>query len=305
MNKHYTMRKLFVIIKIYIIIMDKCAPGKKYTEGTCFTLDNLKIMAEEYNRNHQDRINITDNKKQLLRELNKRFQKEYECNNDDQVCWVSSKLVKNIKDENIHYTFRPKGPSKQYEWLSTRDIEGVMKQYEHNNKDFVFLGAMPSDFDELPIYGTTELDFSKLEDNTPKIGAVINLDTHNQPGSHWVALYANLKKNTVYYFDSFAKRPQRRINMFIRRLLTHMYNKKNNTKFTVSEFMKKYHNSKDYDVRYNKIQHQFKNSECGVYSMNFIIRLLSGETFDNIVNNITNDDEMNSCRNTYFRNVDY
>jgi DNA polymerase/3'-5' exonuclease PolX len=57
------------------------------------------------------------------------------------------------------------------------------------------------------------------------------------------------------------------------------------SKFSVAEFMKKYHNSKDYDVRYNKIQHQFKNSECGVYSMNFIIRLLGGETFDEIVNN--------------------
>jgi hypothetical protein len=93
--------------------------------------------------------------------------------------------------------------------------------------------------------------------------------------------------------------------MFIRRLLTYMYNKKNNTKFPVEEFMRKYHNSKDYDVRYNKIQHQFKNSECGVYSMNFIIRLLGGETFDEIVNNITNDDKMNSCRNTYFRNANF
>ena len=25
-------------------------------------------------------------------------------------------------------------------------------------------------------------------------------------------------------------------------------------------------------------RHQFKNSECGVYSMNFIIRLLNGES---------------------------
>jgi len=241
--------------------MNKCAPGKKYTDGSCFTINNLKKIAEEYNEIHTDKINIINNKKQLLRDLNNKFQKEYECNNNDQVCWVSSKLVKNIKDTDVHYTFRPKGPTKQYEWLSTRDIESVLKQYEYNNKDFKFLGAMPSDFDELPIYGTTELEFRQLEQDTPKIAAVINLDTHNQSGSHWVAFYANLRT--------------------------------------------KYHNSKDYDVRYNKIQHQFKNSECGVYSMNFIIRLLGGETFDEITNNITNDDKMNSCRNIYFRNVNY
>ena len=285
--------------------MNKCAPGKKYTEGSCFTIDNLKKIAEEYNNNHTDKVTINNNKKYLLRELNNRFQRQYECNNDDQICWASSKLVKGIKDRDINYTFRPKGPTKQFEWLSTRDIDSVMKQYEYNNKDFKFLGAMPSDFDELPIYGTTDLDFSNLERSTPQIGAVINLDTHDQSGSHWVGFYANLKTNTIYYFDSFAKKPQKRINMFIRRLLCYMYNKKHNTSFNVPEFMKKYHSSRDYDVRYNKIQHQFKNSECGVYSMNFIIRLLGGETFDKIVNNITNDDKMNSCRKTYFRNYNF
>ena len=58
----------------------------------------------------------------------------------------------------------------------------------------------------------------------------------------------------------------------------------------------------NYDVRYNKIRHQFKNSECGVYSMNFIIRLLHGESFDNIVENVTKDKDMNTCRQVYFRN---
>lgn len=288
--------------------MNKCAPGKKFTEGTCFTLDSLKKIAEEYNKQNPDKISLTNitSKKQLLRELNPRFQKKYDC--DDQTCWLGSKIVKDINDRDIKYnTFRPKGPSKQFEWLSTNDIDSVMKQYEYKHKDFKFLGAMPSDFDELPIYGTTDLQFEELEKYTPKIGAVINLDTHDQSGSHWVAFYANLRTNTIYYFDSFAKKPQKRLNMFIRRLLTYMYNKNNqvsiNTSLNVRQFMNRYNKSNDYDVRYNKIQHQFKNSECGVYSMNFIIRLLGDETFDDIVNNITNDDKMNSCRNVYFRNV--
>jgi hypothetical protein len=36
--------------------------------------------------------------------------------------------------------------------------------------------------------------------------------------------------------------------------------------------------------------------------MNFIIRLVRGETFDEITNNITKDAEMNKCRDSYFRN---
>ena len=55
------------------------------------------------------------------------------------------------------------------------------------------------------------------------------------------------------------------------------------------------------NVNYNKVRHQFKNSECGVYSVNFILRILKGETFDYICNNITSDDQINECRKFYFR----
>ncbi len=296
-------------------LTDKCAPSKKYTEGSCFTFDNLLNIAEEYNKTSSDKINLGNikTKRELLRELTPRFQKKFGC--DEQTCWLKSKVIKEMDNFDIkHNTFRPVGPigpNKQYDWLSTRDIENVMKQYQLKYKDFKFLGAMPSDFDELPIYGTTELEFKELEQTTPKIGAVINLDTHEQSGSHWVGFFANLKTNTIYYFDSVGKKPQRRLNMFIRRLLTFMYNnthkadttnKRLHQRLNVEQFMKKYHTSDDFDVRYNKIQHQFKNSECGVYSMNFIIRILEGEKFDDIVNKITNDDKMNLNRNIYFRN---
>ena len=55
------------------------------------------------------------------------------------------------------------------------------------------------------------------------------------------------------------------------------------------------------DINYNKVRHQYKYSECGVYSINFILRLLKGESFDNICSNITTDAQINECRKTYFR----
>lgn len=282
--------------------MNKCAPGKKYSNGSCFTIDSLIKIAKHYNKKHTDKIDIIQDKKYLLKELTNRMKNKYNCN--DEVCWVDTKLVKSINDEDILYdTFRPNGPKKQYEWLSTTDIEKVMYQYESKYPEFKFLGALPYDFEELPYYGIQNIDFNTLQDSTFKIGAVINLDEHNMPGSHWVALFTDLKKNIVYYFDSFGKKPGKRINIFVRKILNHMYNIKYHTNISMTEFMNKFHSSNDYDVRYNKIQHQFKNSECGVYSMNFIIRLLAGETFDDIVNNITDDITMNNCRKTYFRNV--
>jgi hypothetical protein len=283
----------------------KCAPGKKFTEGTCFTLEDLKEIATNYNNRYSDKIQIDNlkTKRDFLRELIPKFKKQFEC--DDQICWLSKAPVKAAGDDIKNYTFRPNGPKKQFAWLSTEDIESVMKQYEKVHTDFKFLGAIPSDFDELPIYETTDLEFAELEKKTPKIGAIINLDTHNQPGSHWVALYANLKTNSIYYFDSFKKQPQNRVRKFITRLLGYMVTKKQDTKLDIKDFLDKYEKSNDYDIRYNQVQHQYKNSECGVYSLNFIIRLLEGETFDDIVNNITNDDKMNKYRETVFRNANF
>ena len=90
-----------------------------------------------------------------------------------------------------------------------------------------------------------------------------------------------------------------------------MYKKKYNKTLNINKILNNVKSNKkdqdiinlqNFDIRHNKIQHQFKNSECGVYSINFIIRLVGGETFDDITKNITNDDFMNGCRNTYFRN---
>ena len=43
------------------------------------------------------------------------------------------------------------------------------------------------------------------------------------------------------------------------------------------------------DIRYNQTRHQYKNSECGVYSVNFILRLLKGDSFDKITNSPVNE----------------
>jgi hypothetical protein len=284
---------------------DRCAPSKKYSEGSCFTFENLVEIANQFNNQHSNKIKIpsNNNKKLLLKELTSKMMNEYGCS--DQACWISTPVIKHIPNEDItKYTFRPTGPKKKYAWLTTSDINKVMEQYEIKYPNFLFLGALPNDFEELALYKMNEINYTELEKTHKNlIGAVINLDTHNQSGSHWVALYINLLDHHIYYFDSFADKPGYRITSFIKKALAHMSRKNNVKKFDIYNFMNKYQKSNNYDVRYNKIQHQFKNSECGVYSMNFIIRLLEGETFDDIVNNITTDEQMNSNRQVYFRNT--
>ena len=267
-----------------------CAPGKKYENNSCFTFNELMIIIDNYNILNKNKIKVDNNetKHSLLKKINNAMMSEYNCKNNDQMCWLKTKI---IKDKNmIKNTFRPSGPNKKYEWLSTIDINKVMKQYEKQYTDFKFFEAVPYDFAELPQLEVYNINFTNLQkNNINKIGMIINLDEHYMSGSHWVALYCVLNENKLYYFDSFGKPPGKKIKEFYKKILTYMKQQKGTSNI--------------YDIRYNKIQHQFKNSECGVYSMNFIIRLLNNESFDHIINNITKDDKMNDCRNAYFINV--
>jgi len=298
----------------------KCAPSKKYSDGSCFTIDSLKKIAANYNKKNTHKINLDLSKAELVTELEKRL--ENKCS--DQTCWLRLDIVKELDNEDIESnTFRPKGPSKKYEWLSTSHINDVIEQYQTIHNDFLFLGAVPLDFEDLPVLGISNLDFADLEKKgKTKIGLVINLDEHWKDGSHWVGLFTDLKANQIYYFDSLGKKPLKRTRKFVNRIAKYLYSKKYGEKLPINDILQKIKkiggkNDKNidsnphikklmdgkFDIRYNHIQHQFDNSECGVYSINFIIRLVSGESFDNVINNITKDEEMNANRKIYFRNV--
>jgi hypothetical protein len=315
----------------------KCAPSKKYIDGSCFTHEALIEIAKNYNnKNMKSKININLSKVNLVQELNTKLSNV--CS--EQTCWLKLDFIKKLNNEDIlNNTFRPIGPSEKYDWLSTTHINEVIDQYHQLHNDFLFLGAVPYDFASLPVLGINKLDFEELEkEGKHKIGMVINLDEHYKSGSHWVALYTNLKKNQIYFFDSVGKKPGIRIRKFISKITKYLYNKKYNEKLPVNHIinnLKKINylenNMNDntlsndqktqinkilesnryikkilkggFDLRYNHIQHQFKDSECGVYSINFIIRLVSGESFSSIINNITKDEDMNANRKVYFRNV--
>jgi hypothetical protein len=299
----------------------KCAPGVKYEGNSCISKENLKEIAKNFNKKSNINIDTNVSKEKLVSELDKNFNEKYKCK--DQLCWLNQNFVKRMKNDDLNkYTFKPVGPSKKFDWLSTTNINDVVDQYEKKYKNFVFLGAVPYDFQELRQLQVGEMDFNDLEngllndehnkgEKIDQFGMVINLDPHDKPGSHWVSLYANFDKNQIYFFDSFGKKPRKKIKKFINKIAKHMYKKKYNQELSVNKVLKnlkenKSHkqidNLKDFDIRYNNIQHQFENSECGVYSINFIVRLVGGETFDEITKNIKKDDFMNNCRKTYFRN---
>ena len=97
-----------------------------------------------------------------------------------------------------------------------------MKQYESKYSDLKFFGAVPNEFDDQAFLGIKNTNFNELlESGKKRIGYVFNLDEHWKSGSHWVAMYCDLDKNQIYYFDSYGKRPDKRIRTLAKRIGHH------------------------------------------------------------------------------------
>ena len=275
----------------------RCAPNVKFEDGSCYSLVVLMEMANAYNKTNNNKIKLYPSfetlnpkkyKKYLLREFKRRHNK---CHN--QQCWAEQSFIDNlnqkVQEEIRNHTFRPEGPDGKFEWLNTININEVMEQYEKKYPDFKFLGAVPIDFDDLPVLGLRDINFSQLlSEGKSKIGIIFNLDEHDKSGSHWVGLYSDIKKGTVYFFDSYGIRPEYRIRKFMRR---------------IAKYCQTGLGIKQPVCDHNKLRHQYEGSECGVYSINFIIRMLRGESFEDISKKRLPDETINKCRNTYFRNV--
>ena len=270
----------------------KCSPHNNDNNFSCFSKKSLLKICEAWNNYYEDKIiyNKKNNINTLWYKVNDKLKNS--CNNE--WCWIQQEFLKKINNDNLKDSFRPLMPKKWYsherEWLNTYDIENVMQQYEKKHKDFKFIGPVPIDFDYQPNPGQCivnelcNISVPKLiKKGIKKLGVIFNLDPHDKPGSHWVALYCDINRGGVYYFDSYGVEPPEEVDILMDRLASQGKSFNNNIK-----------------KQYNNIRHQYKNSECGVYSLNFIIKLLEGNNFKDVINNIVPDDVMLKNRNVFF-----
>lgn len=265
-----------------------CSPDKiSSNKYTCFTKDALVKISKSYNETYGKNINIENaSKRELWDNLRKELSNS--CNNE--WCWIDKDFVKKLKDDEISkFTFRPKMPSSwkrnKYTWLTTTDINEVMVQYEKKYTDFIFFGPVPADCPSSFVCELSNLDLKNMyANNISKIGIIFNLDKHNEPGSHWVGSFINIKTNKVYYYDSYGGIPPKLIKDFLINVADKIYELKGHV-----------------IVEYNSNRHQYGGSECGVYSMNFIVECLKNKTLQDIAKKPITDKSMNELRQYLYR----
>jgi hypothetical protein len=278
--------------------IDKCAPHISFDGQSCISLELLVKMADAYNESSSNKIKLypemnTLNPGKYKKYLLEQFESKLSNKCSDQKCWTEQSFIEKIhqdaKEDLEKYTFRPNGPGGRFEWLNTMNIDDVMEQYEKKYPEFKYLGTVPMDFDDLPSLGIKNLNLNNLiKESKTKLGIVFNLDNHDQPGSHWVAMFSDLKDGKIYYFDSVGIAPEPRVRKLMRR---------------IAKFCQTGMGIRKVDADYNRTRHQYKDSECGVYSMNFIHNMLEGKSFKDHNKSRISDDEINKYRNVYFSNV--
>jgi Ulp1 protease family, C-terminal catalytic domain len=101
-----------------------------------------------------------------------------------------------------------------------------------------------------------------IANNVRKIGVVFNLDTHNEEGSHWVSMFIDIDHGIIFYFDSLGDPIPPRIMKFVKRIVAE--GESIGTKMV-------------YHSNVPRI-HQRGNSECGMYSLYFIITMLTNSS---------------------------
>ena len=101
-----------------------------------------------------------------------------------------------------------------------------------------------------------------LKEGKTKIGITFNLDKHHQRGSHWVSLFVDLDDRFIFYYDSAGNDIPEEIDNLRKRLMKQSLELKKKMKL---KFYKNY-----------PVEHQYGNTECGMYSLFFIITMLTG-----------------------------
>lgn len=276
----------------------QCAPKPKdeLNNYSCYSEKDLIKMKDLWNARHRD-MEITDiEPRDIWNALKNKM--ENACHTE--ACWLKQKFMdNNLDNELMTYTFAPKSPDKWKEnhntWLNSTDIEKVMKQYEHTYKCFRFIGPTPIDFDT-HIYDDKcvweelcNFNLAKhMRDGINKFGIIFNTDPHTKGGAHWISLFINLKKKFIFFFDSNGMEMPKQIKVFCDRVMKQA--EELNIKLKLDENA--------------PFIHQEGNTECGMYSLYFIISLLRDtHNYSFFKNTKISDEAMEKMRDKYFNPV--
>ena len=270
----------------------QCSANTSEFKYTCYSSNSLHKLKKYWNIRHPDREIKTNDNKEIWKVLKHNMQNA--CKNE--ACWLKQLFIKNNLDQELlSHTFAPYSPKTwnvdPYTWLTSVDIDNVMQQYEKELHHFEFIGPSPIDFDKMKADGECvweelcHMNLKKLAEGIYKIGIVFNTDPHTESGEHWIALFIDIKKQYMMYFDSTGAKMPSEVGVLMRRLEKQFKEMGKKVKIYTNEGFK----------------HQKSDTECGIYVMYFILELaMEKKSPEYFKQKIVPDADMTRLRKIYF-----
>jgi hypothetical protein len=211
---------------------------------------------------------------------------------------VPSQLI----NRELEIRFKTEGPRAPPTWLSNLDLDSKLLEWAHLEfKNFCPIPFAMMDFEStsaplarfnfaaaldgkmsLPVTVDGQLEPGPSEARRPfcRFACPVNTDTSRGRGKHWVSVYVDCPpapgaKWQVMYFNSGGSPPPRAITAWMEKIRAELteYRRRKGTAaadIEVSSLV--------------EVEHQRSNSECGVYTLYFIRRLLEGGSPDEFRN---------------------
>jgi len=265
-SKNKTLKKL------------NCSPtvkGKTVHPDSCLLPANLEKIKQAYNAAHPSSVIKTESPSEIWDTLKDRLT----CKSE--MCWVDQLTDATLKRQIKEFQFAPKKPEdwkgdkEEDKWVSNFDIMAVLHQYEKVYPEFVLIEPTTMDFDSRPkekggkcvLQDLCEFSLEKwIKKKKMKIAISLNLATYDSGGEHWVSLYVDIENRFIFYFDSGGDAPVPQIKVLIDRIV------KQGSQLSTPIRFKVHQNA--------GLQHQERDTECGMYSIFFFITMLTGKLID-------------------------
>jgi hypothetical protein len=310
----------------------QCGPTRRDGGPTCFTLQELLAVAKTWNELCADpgatiKLGRNPSRMSVWSALLRAYAPVCRA---DETCWLEdSSLMKALRKKHpavhhvlTHEAFKPKGTEGRFDWLSDTDIVAVMRQYEKAFAalNFKFLGTWPSDH-----YHGRPLPLAQI--GRKRCAIIFNLDASHQKGSHWVAVFthwdgdAPATPDRTRCAEVLARAQGSRWSSLDRQALDHCASKMEsrsgprlltveyfdstgkdpnaNIKRTLDDIVRAWPDRSR--IKINDRVHQRGDSECGVYSMYYVLQRLQGKTFADLHKRRIPDRSMNEYRGDLFR----
>jgi hypothetical protein len=229
-----------------------------------FDTKEVENLRKVYNEEHPREPAIqSSSSRRVWNELQYRFHES--CKTGRSECILANLLQK------------PAGPSSwkvnPEEWITSDEIDHIEGQFQKVFNEYKYLGTFPIDFDkhtktgECIVSTLCSTDIKSLyAKGYHKLGIIFNTDVSTGPGQHWIAVFCDIRPELEYprmtYFDSYAYKPEKQIQVLMRR-----WKQQWDATAIHTQPMK---------LTYNGTRHQYEDSECGMYSIYFHYCCLMG-----------------------------